>query len=176
MLVEWFNLLERFVVAVEKIAELKTVTPDTIPAKFTGDAVPASFPVSTAPETVKSQADQDAKPLERELIKKELRDLGVAFSASAKTESLKKLLDGARQSKPAPDQDAGRTPGPTPVITATRDQARDALIAVSAKFGKDTGLEILRKEGMADKLSEVDPGRYAFIVDACTRKEAQLNG
>ena len=181
MLVEWFNLFERLVVAIEKVAETKACGGcDTVVAQFQqGDPVPPGLPLQQ--ETANSQADRDAKALKRETIKSELRALGITFNASAKTESLEKILEANRGKKQGPAFVSGTDDTPTAeptgnlVVTATKDQAREALVALSATFGKDVGLEILRTEGKAEKLVDVDPSRYAFIVDACRRKEAQAN-
>lgn len=68
--------------------------------------------------------------------------------------------------------------GETVVITepivietiATKDEARDALVNLSAAKGKDKALTILKEIGGAEKLSDVPEANYGKIVKAC--KEA----
>ena len=184
MLTDWYNLLERLVVAIERIAardnavvrgllaDANEVLKDTpfkegyLPTgKDQGPEPPAEQENAQAEqEKVEVQAEKDAKALEREMIKKELRDLGVTFNPSAQTASLRKLLDAAKNPGPTMPVGAG-----TPVLNVTIEQVRSALVELSGLHGRDAGLQILKREGLAERLSDVAPSRYAFILDACRR-------
>lgn len=189
MMAKLMELLERFVVAVEKIAEQGCCTPQrsvdadtptvTIPVKIQGEMVDMpSAGNGTAPQAV-----EDAEKLKRELIKKELREKGVKFNGSLKTETLQKLLDAANQpqanqpqAKPAETvtADTGKTAATSTApaaenqqTTYTIEKVREALVKVSAAKGKDEALSLLTTLGQAKKLSDVDPTRYMLIIDAC---------
>ena len=190
MLTDWYNLLERLVVAIERIAardhavvrgllaDANEVLKDTpvkeghLPTgKAQGPEPPAeqetaeqeTAEAQAEQEKVESLAEKDAKALEREMIKKELRDLGVTFNPSAQTASLRKLLE---QTKNPPTMPVGAG---APVLNVTIEQVRSALVELSGLHGRDAGLQILRREGLAERLSDVAPSRYAFILDACRR-------
>ena len=53
----------------------------------------------------------------------------------------------------------------------TKEQVRDALVALAAVKGKAVALDVLRKTGKAEKLADVDTALYGAIVDKC--KEAE---
>ena len=139
--------------------------------------------------------------LGREAIKKELTARGITFKTGAKTDTLQKLLDGANKvglgkvdepgnpfaetaapaaeaspfdEKPAEGSGSSSAPiGGTP--TATKEQARDHLVALSGLKGKDEALSVLKTLGKADKMSDVDPSRYGLIVDACKVRGVVIN-
>ena len=208
------ELVERFVVAVEKIAE--SMQRDTI----TGTQHPAERMTATGVLAANEQyfgatvtgvaglvadakvVNEAAKTvLDREAIKKELTARGITFKTGAKTDTLQKLLDGANKvglgkvdepgnpfaetaapaaeagpfdEKPAEGSGSASTSiGGTP--TATKEQARDHLVALSGLKGKDEALSVLKTLGKADKMSDVDPTRYGLIVDACKVRGRVIN-
>lgn len=193
------ELFERFVVAVEKIAE--SMQRDTI----TGTQHPAERMTATGVAGLVADAkvvNEAAKTvLDREAIKKELTARGITFKTGAKTDTLQKLLDGANKvglgkvdepgnpfaetaapaaeagpfdEKPAEGSGSASTSiGGTP--TATKEQARDHLVALSGLKGKDEALSVLKTLGKADKMSDVDPTRYGLIVDACKVRGVVIN-
>lgn len=203
------ELFERFVVAVEKIAE--SMQRDTI----TGTQHPAERMTATGVLAANEQyfgatvtgvaglvadakvVNEAAKTvLDREAIKKELTARGITFKTGAKTETLQKLLEGANKvdepgnpfaetaapaaeaspfdEKPAEGSGSSSAPiGGTP--TATKEQARDHLVALSGLKGKDEALSVLKTLGKADKMSDVDPSRYGLIVDACKVRGVVIN-
>jgi len=176
MLESWFGLCERFVVAVEGISGAMKAG-----GRPESEIVDATFgqPQETAKKPDMTGA-KEAEALKRELLKTELRAKGIKFNASSKTETLQKLLDAAADlppvDAPAPEKPRDTTAAPaTPAIEVTKDQVREALVALSAIRGKDVGLHILKTEGNATKLAEVAPERYGHILDACRREEALAN-
>lgn len=73
----------------------------------------------------------------------------------------------AKKEDPKPDP-AAETETETPNLSL--DDARDALIEVSEKCGRDTALEILGKfipKGAAVKIGSVKEGDYAAFVVEC---------
>lgn len=189
MMAKLMELLERFVVAVETIAGSGCCTSGgNVPVRIQGETV--SMPMgpgvvisekealqagcATSPS---NQAVTDAAKLKREMIKKELREKGIAFNASAKTETLEKLLASvpAGQKPEAPKRgeqkeqevSTNAQQPPTPPTSYTREQIRDALVKVSAAKGKDEALGIMKTLGKAEKLSDVDPSKFMLIMDAC---------
>lgn len=189
MIKEAFCLLERFVVAVEKIAEEGCIC----------------CKVETAVEqpkgsSVEIQAKQDTAALNREFIKSELVKKGVPFKTSAKTETLQKLLEEtvtnvidranepAPEAKPEPPVVAEKTPDPpiadgprvprheSTVPTITKEMVRDKLVELSAAQGKDAALKILKTVGQADKLSDVNEVFYLAIHSRCAEMLGGNNG
>lgn len=174
------ELLERFVVAVEVIAEAskidgrlsvryvtKTEKPEIVNAAFAGEPKNEQAP----PETVEQQAKKDSDTLNRELIKKELRERGIEFKPAALTTTLAKLLEGAKKVGVEPVS-AEEPPAAVPQAdakspAATKDQVREALANLSGKKGLDEAMDVLKVQGKATKLSEVDPSRYMLILDTC---------
>lgn len=186
MMAKLMELLERFVVAVEKIAEQGCCTPQrsvgaatptvTIPVKIQGEMVD----MPSAGNGTPPQAVEDVEKLKRELIKKELREKGIKFNGSLKTETLQKLLDAANQPQAKPTEtvvataDMGKPAAASTTSIAedkqtnyTIEKVREALVKVSAAKGKDEALGLLKTLGKAEKLSDVDPARYMLIIDAC---------
>lgn len=183
------ELLERFVVAVEVIAEAskidgrlsvryvtKTEKPEIVNAAFAGEPKNEQAP----PETVEQQAKKDSETLNRELIKKELRERGIDFKPGALTTTLAKLLEGARKVGVGPVDkttaitgpakgnaafDSTKAPSEAPAVT--KDQVREALANLSGKKGLGEAMDVLKVQGKATKLSEVDPSRYMLILDTC---------
>lgn len=205
------ELLERFVVAVEKIAE--SMQPQTLGVQHPTGRITASE-IATANDKYfgaaaigepaaapKTATEVQPVALDREAIKKELTARGITFKTGAKTETLQKLLDGANKvglgkvdepgnpfaetaapaaeagpfdEKPAEGSGPASTSiGGTP--TATKEQARDHLVALSGLKGKDEALSVLKTLGKADKMSDVDPSRYGLIVDACKVRGVVIN-
>jgi hypothetical protein len=178
------SVLERIAVSLETIvSRMKTVEMGSNPEP----------PRTLSPEDIKnrlpggSPADAVAKTEnEREALKEELTKLGVKFSASAKTESLKKLLEAAKTAKippvdpaapagPETDPFADSAPAPaTPIVGL--DDVRKALVDLSAAKGKDMALAVLRDKGKVPKLSDVTADNYQAIVDECKKKMEVANG
>lgn len=116
MMAKLMDLLERFVVAVEKIADTGCcASGSTIPVRIQGrtvnmpmgpgvvasekEALQAGCSVAqteSGPAPQNDQAAVDAGKLKREMIKKELREKGITFNASAKTETLHKILEDSK--------------------------------------------------------------------------------
>ncbi len=187
MIKEAFSLLERFVVAVEKIAEKDCICK-----------------VETAMEqpkgsSVEAQAQQDTAALSRDFIKSELTKRGIQFKTSAKTETLQKLLEmyntppstlppveavkleeppAVVEEKPAPSiADGPRVPRhESTVPTITKEMVRDKLVELSAAQGKDAALKILKTVGQADKLSDVNEVFYLAIHSRCVEMLGGSNG
>lgn len=183
------ELLERFVVAVEVIAASKeNKKTEIVNATFAGEpekaapekAVPEKEPEQAPPATVEQQAKKDSDTLNRELIKKELRERGIEFKPAALTTTLAKLLEGARKVGVGPVDkttaitgpakgnaafDSTKAPSEAPAVT--KDQVREALANLSGKKGLDEAMDVLKVQGKATKLSEVDPSRYMLILDTC---------
>lgn len=155
------ELLERIAVSLEKIAEGKDSGCKCGPVEMDGGTtVYATAPVE--PEVHPSEveiAEADAAYNEREAVKAELREKGIKFKETAKTETLKKLLE---------------TPAQTSA-SYTKDDVRDALVNLSASKGKDAALDILRKLGGADKLSDVKESTFKAIVEACNGSDNQID-
>lgn len=121
------------------------------------------YPENERPE-VAEMAEADAAQKEREFLKFELRRKGIKFKDSARTETLKKLLDSAvlpEKEVVVEDHiaDAGKM--------ISKDDVRNALVQLSAGKGKDAALTILKSIGGADKLGDVPEDKYAAIVEAC---------
>lgn len=148
------ELLERLVVAAEKIAEDRDSGCKCGPVEMDGcTTVYATAPVE--PEVHPSEveiAEADAAYNERESVKAELREKGIKFKETAKTETLKKLLE--------------TPPAETPA-RFTKDDVRQALVNLSANKGKDAALNVLRTVGGAEKLSDVKDDKFKAIVEAC---------
>lgn len=207
------ELIERFVVAVEKIAVAqqqycsmaagkKDCCPSPAPEKTTdqihaeiGKCLDAAMGASGM--SAEDLAKSDSAKLTREMIKKELIAKGITFAPTARTETLQKLLEGAnkvgipdvKDEKPEKDpfSEPPKTvePEPDPFATetqtapapaATKDEARDALVALSGLKGKDVALKVLKEKGKAEKLSDVAAECYGAIVAECnTLKGANAN-
>lgn len=170
------ELLERFVVAVEVIAASKQEKKvEIVAATFAGEPnakpAPEKAPEQAPPATVEQQAKKDSEALNRELIKKELRERGIDFKPAALTTTLVKLLEGAKKVGVGPVATEGTPevvpPADAKAPAATKDQAREALAKLSGSKGLDEAMEVLKVQGLATKLSEVDPSRYMLIVDTC---------
>ena len=154
-------LLERLVIATERIAEnmdkpaapVCTCPPAVEPDEpAVGDEVIEVHPIE------QELAAADEAHLEREAIKAELKSKGIPFKPAARTETLRKLLE-----EPVVEEAAA---------PATLEQAREALVNLSAARGKDVALTVLRSAGGADKLGEVAAEKFAAIIDAATKETA----
>jgi hypothetical protein len=212
MMAKLMDLLERFVVAVEKIAEAGCcASSSTIPVRIQGrtvnmpmgpgvvasekEALQAGCSVAqteSGPAPQNDQAAVDAGKLKREMIKKELREKGIPFNASAKTETLEKLLAAIPAARPcsttsadpiSSTESAGQSVATSAAtmptnggqVSYTKEQVRDALVKVSAAKGKDEALGILKTLGKAETLSKVDASRYQVIIDACKVRGVSVN-
>ena len=185
--------LARIASALEQIAQVMARPPqvmaggsplalDTRACLRDAEEAPAAKPLPTDIDAQAAQAGNadDADHLKREQIKADLRLLGVAFKDSARTSTLMKMLDdklasAAPKDTPpeasgTPENKASETDEPENEAPATRDEARMALVELSAAKGKDAALATLHKVGGAEKLSDVAEERYAAIVKACKER------
>lgn len=196
------ELLERFVVATEKIAEAmqrQEICGNNGAASIAnvpGTATEKGFNDILIPPVADTfHATLGPVALNREDIKKELTARSIPFKTGAKTETLQKLLEsvgkvgaGKEEEQPGnpfvetkvPAGEASSTSiGGAPI--ATKEQARDYLVALSAMKGpdgkgrKDEALSVLKVQGKAEKLSDVDPSRYGLIVDTCKVRGVTIN-
>lgn len=184
-----FELAERFVVAVEKIAGAVIV----IESGKTSDETPVSGPGYAPPETVEHPGILDTGAVvDREAIKRQLRERGIKFKDAARTESLQKLLENARgeaieklreedraeRLKMTEQEIAASLPGesllPVGMAAPSKDQVRDALVGLSAAKGKDKALNVLKTVGKAEKLSDVAENLYAAVIMACGREKTNV--
>lgn len=160
-------LLERLVIAAEKIAD-KLDQPAApacaCPPPMVEPDEPAvgDEPIEVHP-VEQELAEADQAHLEREALKAELKAKGIAFKPAARTETLRKLLE---ESQPLAEEAAPVAPA------ATIEQAREALVNLSAARGKDVALKVLRSAGGADKLGEVAAGKLAAIVEMAAKEIA----
>ena len=170
--------LARIASALEQIAQVMA-SPSQITAGEPHPEGTESRPLPTDIDTKAAPTGNadDADHLKRENLKHDLRALGVPFKDSARTGTLQKLLDDKLASMPHPETEGDaaaeppqETEEPVGAETATRDDARMALIGLSAAKGKDAALAMLRKVGGAEKLSDVAEDRYAAIVKACKER------
>ena len=175
--------LARIASALEQIAQVmaggSSLALDTLAYMEEAEAACSDRPLPTDIDSQAAQAGNadDADHLKREQIKADLRLLGVAFKDSARTSTLMKMLDdklasAAPKDTPpeasgTPENKASETDEPENEAPATRDEARMALVELSAAKGKDAALATLHKVGGAEKLSDVAEERYAAIVKAC---------
>lgn len=130
-------------------------------------------------------SDPDDK-LRREFLKSELRKMNVPHAAAARTKTLEAMYAEALKNPPAPEQPKPEQPKPEVVIPpsppvppvppsadpidkpeATIEQARAALVAYTAKVGKDKAVALLVEIGGASQLSKCDPSKYVEIVRSC---------
>lgn len=161
---ELMELVRRFVVAVEQIAE--NGRPLIV------DGYHCTPPTATEqPEA--AQADRDADKLKREFLKKELRERGIKFKEAALTKTLENLLEVAKKSGIGPVEEP-KQEDPVPVQEATpaikaysKDDVKAAMISMAQEKGKDAALKVLRDVGKSEKLSDVDPSLYGALVKAC---------
>lgn len=172
-------MLERIALALEKIA-----AGEMCPArKSSGCCPPGGQPVrviapteiTQGPTNVEEQAAEDADVLKRDMLKKALREKGIKFKDAARTETLQKLLDAANAAgipKVEPEALATGMAAATEVPVKTKEEARDALVALSASKGKVPALTVLKTVGKAEKLSDVEPRYYGAIVVECKKLEA----
>lgn len=184
---ELFKLAERLVVAVEHSAgALQAIAMTMSQPIITGERVdvtrmPESFEGKTASEVQTAAQGANELPgpstaIDREDIKKKLHDRGIQFKASARTESLQKLLADAiaKEGKAGQEEDPfGEKSQPQQEAAAekvyTKDEARDALVSLSGLKGKDAALTILRQHGKSETLSGVDASYYKAVVEACEK-------
>ena len=167
--------LERIAVALEKIAAKGEVA-----HIYTYPATPEPKEVAAdpAPDTIVAENQR------RENLKVALREWKVPFKEAARTETLQKLYDEARQKRqealeaapevaPAvevPLPVAPETPA-APELPVTKEDAKNALIKLSGSGPdkKTVALDILHK--YAEKLSDVAEKDYAAIVAECKKAE-----
>ena len=167
--------LERIAVALEKIAAKGEVA-----HIYTYPATPEPKEVAAdpAPDTIVAENQR------RENLKVALREWKVPFKEAARTETLQKLYDEARQKvqeaieAPVAPEVAPAVEVPLPVapetpaapeLPVTKEDAKNALIKLSGSGKKDQALDILHK--YAEKLSDVAEKDYAAIVAECKKAE-----
>ena len=169
--------LERIAVALEKIAAKGEV------------AHIYTYPATPEPKEVAADPTPDVIVSEnqrRENLKVALREWKVPFKEAARTETLQKLYDEARQKvqeaieAPVAPEVAPAVEVPLPVapetpaapeLPVTKEDAKNALIKLSGSGPdkKTVALDILHK--YAEKLSDVAEKDYAAIVAECKKAE-----
>lgn len=163
------ELLERGVVALEMIAQKDggCKCPPAVasaPEDVNVYEPDVYYPENERPE-VAEQAEADAAHLEREFLKSELRKKGVKFKESARTETLKKLLETTLMPNRVEEAPAEVI---DPVTTEYTDtDVRAALTNLAAAKGKDVALNVLKSVGGAMAMKDVPADKYAAIVEAC---------
>lgn len=162
------DLLERFVVAHEVLAAAAKrvaddISEDAPKCKGATAAEAEAAKVAEVEEltrpTVTGKSDAE---IEREAMMDYMTKHGIKFKASARTETLAKLI--AEYDAKLPDN---QPVAKQEAATATKDMARDALVTLASKKGKTAALGILKGVGKNEKLSDVDPSLYGAIVAAC---------
>jgi hypothetical protein len=172
------ELIERFVVAVERIAgamESRAVS-IAVAAEVLEEHREAvnlveepteteDFPVAAGP------AANGQELVDREKIKKELDALGVEYGPKTRTGTLLQLLEAARaldQQVAPPEEDP--TVGETGTWVAPEDalnQIREGLKQLAYQEGRDAAMEILETHGGGAKnVSGVAPEFYGPLLNA----------
>jgi hypothetical protein len=171
------ELLERFVVAVERIAGAMESRAVSIAAAAEvleehREAVnlvveptePEEFPVAAGP----AANGQDL--VDREKIKKELDALGVKYAFKTRTGTLLQLLEDARaKGSSIPDrQEAPPAEDPTPMAPEDAlNQIREGLKQLAIRQGRDAAMEILETHGGGAKnVSGIAPEFYVPLLKA----------
>lgn len=180
-----FDLLERFVIAHEKLAAAvgsAPVTEDLInPALVESladmpdmDSAPLKELVETRPqppEPSKKDLAQQRKE-EREELKAKLDDLGIDYTTKTSTVALRKKLEEAMAQQPDPGPEQSPTPvqeqiplveDPCPANSA---DMRAYLQDFITRYGAPVRSHIkhLLNDMGADTLSNLDPARYPELV------------
>lgn len=146
-----------------------------------------------------SQPANDASAMTRDEIKRALDEAGIKYNSSSKTETLAKILqakavlgfgpgvmtdhDGpdnphwkgdaepeAEKTQEAPAPDTKPAPEQAGAATPTTDDVVKALNELNQAKGREVTVKIIRTVGQGERLSLVDPSRYAAVIAAC--KEA----
>ena len=152
------EMLERFVVAVEKIAAAMESRAESIAAAADvleehREAVELSNP-DVRSETVPNRED----------IKKQLDELGVVYAPKTRTENLMQMLVEAQKVNPVPAEPVPAEPMST---EEAHKQIREGLKRVAAQHGSDKAREMLRTHaGGAENVSAVQPEFYRPLIDA----------
>lgn len=152
------EMLERFVVAVEKIAAAMESRAESIAAAADvleehREAVELSNP-DVRSETVPNRED----------IKKQLDELGVVYAPKTRTENLMQMLVEAQKVNPVPAEPVPAEPMST---EEAHKQIREGLKRVAVQHGSDKAREMLRTHaGGAENVSAVQPEFYRPLIDA----------
>ena len=157
------EMLERFVVAVEKIAIAMESRAESIAAAAN---VLEEHREAMAPSNpdVRSETTPD-----REEIKKQLDALGIAYAPKTRTENLMQMLVEAQKVNPVPAEPVPAEPVPAePMSTEeAHKQIREGLKRVAVQHGSDKAREMLRTHaGGAENVSAVQPEFYRPLIDA----------
>lgn len=192
MLTKLLVLFERLVLAMEKIAVSMAacpVYPDnlgvTVPEKAALVSGAQTFKYATTVET-QPETTPPAEDDPREKLKKELTARGITFKASARTETLQKMLAEAiaRENTPKnPQADVAAAfttdppakgedpfaivPPAAPPVEVTKKMVQDHLVALSMQKSKEEAINMLKTVGKAERLSDVDASLYAALVQGC---------
>ena len=152
------EMLERFVVAVEKIAAAMESRAESIAAaanvlKEHREAVELSNP-DVHSETLPNRED----------IKKQLDELGVVYAPKTRTENLMQMLVEAQKVNPVPAEPVPAEPMRT---EEAHKQIREGLKRVAVQHGSDKAREMLKLHaGGAENVSAVQPEFYRPLIDA----------
>lgn len=152
------EMLERFVVAVEKIAAAMESRAESIAA--------AANVLEEHREAVElSNPDVHSETLpNREDIKKQLDELGVVYAPKTRTENLMQMLVEAQKVNPVPAEPVPAEPMST---EEAHKQIREGLKRVAVQHGSDKAREMLRTHaGGAENVSAVQPEFYRPLIDA----------
>lgn len=144
------EMLERFVVAVEKIAAAMESRAESIAA------------AANVLEEHREAVDETLP--NREDIKKQLDELGVVYAPKTRTENLMQMLVEAQKVNPVPAEPVPAEPMST---EEAHKQIREGLKRVAVQHGSDKAREMLRTHaGGAENVSAVQPEFYRPLIDA----------
>jgi hypothetical protein len=192
-------LVERFVVAVERIAAAMESRAASIAtaaevleehreavAAVQGPEGPVAdepedFSVAVEPEELQKAAEPEDFPVatgpaangqdlvDRERVKKELEALGVEVPPRTRVSTMLKMMEDAR-AKGSNAPD--REDAPEDMAPEKMcDRIREGLKAVALRHGRDAAIELLANSGEgACNISSLDPGHYWRVLGAISEK------
>jgi len=166
MIEKILELMERAVVAMERMADAKDRVANELSSRVAADVAEQSAP-SPAAETQEPESEPEPpaedSELDRDQLKARLTELGVEFSDRARTPTLVSLLAAAeREAESAPEPEP-----PAPTEEFTRDQVLEALKAYAAEHGNDAVKAILAEHGKSATVTDMDKANYAAVIAAC---------
>lgn len=176
------ELLERLVIAIERIAEASesraasiALSAQVLEEHREAMTEQENFPAATDPEIAETAANSKMAEeadfpatsegsdfqttADREQIKQKLDALGVVYPAKARTATLMQLLEDSQNAAPVEEYAVD------PVEALKK--IRDGLKQVALKSGTDAARELLRVHaGGAENVSAIDPKFYKNMLKA----------
>ena len=153
MLQKIVDLVERFVAAYEKDVEHRRH--GQVVARIGGPAEAVDSPEPVASPALASGALAPIlAPEDREVLKTDLKNAGVAYGDRAQTPTLQKLWLEMKAKAAAPAK------------TYTAEEVRAKSITCAGLSSKEDVQEIFQRVGGAKKFTEIPEDKYAAIMDA----------